>query len=224
MRSVEVERNGIRGSRPSRYGGPGSNRGVDTSAPHFRAKTEFDCPDCPEQFKDLDTMAVHLQRHMDVNGPIITVRGKKRSIECPAKCGRHFPCKYNQGVKPEFRYHIKICDGSAPLVGRTLTKEGEVMAVNWDCKCGRKFSSDSLWRKKHVKKCKGSVPAPKTIPSRPAGLEGDGSGRAHLQQALETFEARRREVIETQAALEDEEEKLGEKISKIKELLEANGS
>jgi len=224
MRSVEVERNGIRGSRPSRYGGPGSNRGVDTSAPHFRARTSFDCTSCTEQFDDLDTMAVHLQRHMDVNGPIITVRGKKRSIECPAKCGRHFPCKFNQGVKPEFRYHIKICDGSAPLIGR-ITKEepmaGGMRFHGFNCpKCGKKYKMEGKPRQKHLAKCKGSKPAPKRAPA----IQPPADGSGHLQQALNTFVARLGEIIQQQKYLDTEEKVVEEKISKIKELLEVNGS
>ena len=124
-RGNDFQRNGITCSRPSRYGRP-SHRDLAGAGGHSaRAKTEFDCSNCPEQFKDLEVMAVHLQRHLDVKGPIFTIRGKKRSIKCPKGCGRHFPCQPKHKPKAEDQYHMEICDGSAPLVGRTTKEEEE---------------------------------------------------------------------------------------------------
>ncbi len=68
------------------------------------------CPECLEEFQDPRKLALHLERHRPVDGPLL----KKRSQElltqpCPKDCGRHF-----RGSR-DYREHTLLCTGEKPI-------------------------------------------------------------------------------------------------------------
>lgn len=189
-------------NRPSRHGKllkadlrKGDSRGPSTGE-------TISCPNCTEISPTPEAYSVHLQRHMEVDPPKHSPRGKVLSTPCPKGCGRNFAFNSAGNLSADARFHIDLCDGSSPIVKgekpvRTETKEEELMA-GLDCpKCGKKYQRGGARRDKHVKKCKGKerAAARRAKPAAASPAPDDASLSEHLSAAIEELKTRRGGLI-----------------------------
>ena len=113
---IAWERESVVGRRPS-SDMPRSYKDLDPGVRKsgLTGKKAFGCPECREEFKTPEILAVHLERHRPVDGPIYSIRKKLRSILCPHGCGRYFKLSGDKRPNPEASHHFRTCDGSSPL-------------------------------------------------------------------------------------------------------------
>ena len=114
--NIAWDRSSVLGRRPS-ADMPRSYKDLDLRSRENAKvrKKVFACPECHKEFETPEILAVHLERHRPVDGPVYSIRGKLRSILCPEGCGRYFKQQPGRNIHPDTRHHLATCDGSSPL-------------------------------------------------------------------------------------------------------------
>ncbi len=118
--TIAWDRSSVVGRRPS-ADMPRSTKDIDQKirGNSLNGKKAFGCPECRKEFTTPEILAVHLERHRPVDGPIYSIRGKLRSVLCTQGCGRYFKQSPNRRIHPDTRHHLTTCDGSSPLLERS---------------------------------------------------------------------------------------------------------
>ncbi len=70
------------------------------------------CPECPFVLSEASILGSHLERHCDVQSPVVGSKGLIKSKSCPKGCGRYFAPGRGIGE------HLITCDGQSPLNGK----------------------------------------------------------------------------------------------------------